>query len=146
MRILLFCLLLLASNLYAQKKMLSQTVLENNSLDVILTRFAEIYFQTIGESPDFARTMLGEMTRHPEEVRQVVVDIIRPTRQQFILTLKRRQRSGEIRRGINCEAVADAFIGVCFFNIVKPPFNAPSYKNKDYIRFCVRLFVEGLKA
>lgn len=133
------------SYIHAQTEVLSQTIEQNASLDEILTRFAEVYFKTVGSNPDYVRTMLGEMARHEEEVRTVVVDMMKPMREQFISLLDDRKRRGEIRPDVNSEVVMDAFIGGLFANIIKPCFHNLSYTKDDYIRFCVRLFVEGLK-
>ncbi len=129
----------------AQKEVLSQTIEQNATFEETLTRFAEVYFQTIGAKADYLRTMLGEMTRHPTEVKQVVIDMMKPMRQQFIHFLEDRQKRGEIRSGVNCEAAMDVFAGMLFSKIVKPCFNEVSYTNADYIHFCVHLFMRGLQ-
>lgn len=129
----------------AQLDVLSQTVEQNASFEEILTRFAEVYFQTIGSNPDYVRRMLGEMSQHPDEVRQVIIDMMRPMREQFMNILRERQKRGEIRAEVNCEAAMESFIGLLFCNIVKPRFNEPSFTREEYIRFCVELFIRGLK-
>jgi AcrR family transcriptional regulator len=129
----------------AQKDVLSQTMEQNATLSEGLASYAKVYFQTIGGSPDYVRTMLGEMTRHPVEVRQVVIDMMRPLRQQFMEFLSNCQKRGEIRSNANCEAIMDAFMGQLFANIIKPRFNDPTYTQEEFIRFVVDLFVKGLR-
>ena len=129
----------------AQREVLSQTVEQHASAEEILTRFAEVYFQTVGANPDYIRRMLGEMSQHPQEVRQVIIDMMKPMREQFMNILRDRQASGEIRADVNCEAAMESFIGMLFCNIVKPRFSEPTYTQEEYIRFCVELFVRGLK-
>lgn len=128
----------------AQQEVLSQTVEQNASLEEILTRFSQVYFQTLGSNPDYIRRMVGEMNRHPDEVRQVIIDMMRPMREQFMSILRDRQQRGEIRPEINTEAAMEAFIGMLFCNIVKPRFNEPSYTRDEFIAFCVKLFVQGV--
>lgn len=128
----------------AQQEVLSQTVAQDASLEEILTRFAEVYFQTIGSNPDYMRRMVGELNRHPDEVRQVVIDMMKPMREQFIQILSDRQERGEICREVNCEAAMEAFIGMLFCNIVKPRFSEPTYTREEFIAFAVQMFVRGV--
>ncbi len=129
----------------AQRAVLSQTVEQNLSFEEILTRFAQSYFQTVGSNPDYVRRMLGEMSQHPQEVRQVIIDLMKPMREQFMNILRDRQQRGEIRADVNCEAAMEAFMGQLFCNIVKPRFNEPSYTQEEFIALCVSVFLRGLK-
>ncbi len=127
------------------KEILCPTIMLNASLEKFLFQFAEIYFQTLGNNPDYTRAMLSEMSRLPVEVRHVVVDMVNPLRQQFIAFLELCKKRDEIRREVNSEAVMDAFTGMLLSNIIKPRFSNPAITREEFIGFCVELFLRGLK-
>lgn len=129
----------------AQKEILCQTIALNASLEEFLSQFAEICFLTLGGNPDYTRTMLSEMTRLPVEMRRMIADLVNPLQQQFIAFLELCKQRGEIRENVNCEAAMDAFTGMILANIVKPRFSNPTITQEEFIRFCVKLFLRGLK-
>jgi len=128
-----------------QRLTLRQSVIQNASLEEVLIAFADVYYESLQGSVDFIRAMLAELPRHPKQVCSVLGEVAKPLRSEFQALLNDRQKSGEIRRGVNCEALLDAFTGMLFSSVVKPRLMPLSYKPAEYRRVCVDLFMQGVK-
>jgi len=129
----------------AQKEILGQAIQSDARLEEVLLSVAESYHTAVVNAADFIRISIAESqndTRHPH---RKLYEVVKPFRDQFRLFLVHRQKAGEIHPDVDCEVAMEAFISLFFGNAIKPKIIPVSFSVDEYRRFCVKIFVRGLR-
>jgi AcrR family transcriptional regulator len=113
-----------------------------------LLHFGLSLYANMIQNEDFVRTMVGETKRHPDYAEQIICDVVEPMHNRFIANLEALRKAGKIRKGVDLNLAADAFIAMLLGGMLKntggvgecEQFHAP----EKFVGFCVEMFVAGL--
>jgi len=128
-----------------RRELIDQAILEHAPMEEVLARLAERQHRAMLASAGFIRTLLGEMHRHPEEVREVVHETTWPLREQMLGLLRSWQTRGVVRPEIDCEAALDLFSAMLFGQAIKATCSGAHYTNEKYRELAVAVFIRGLR-
>jgi AcrR family transcriptional regulator len=107
--------------------------------------YGTIYVGMLHENEDFVRTFLGELGRHPKLCRSLFIESAKPARQKFISYLQAAQKRRLVRRNLDVTTAADAFSGMLLSGVIRRPLTETAYRNEDYVKTCLELFLKGIE-
>lgn len=114
-------------------------------LQADLLAYAESFNAMLEQNEAMIRTLIGEAQRHPDHARQLIKESVKPSRIRFIAYLKAARSKGQVRSGINLEAVADMLTGMLLAGMLRRTGNGVGdYSAKIYLKTCVDVFVAGI--
>ncbi len=127
-----------------QAEALDHINLDDFDLRRDMTRLAAAYEAALRRHRDFIRTMISQPV-DPRLAERAMKEVIEPLRRKFLAYLAEGQRRGLLRPA-NTAAAMDAFTGMIFAYALRSAVYPPGYSRDAYLKECVSLFVEGLRA
>ena len=128
-----------------RRELIDQAISEHAPMEEVLARLAKRQHESWLASAGFIRTLLGEMHRHPAEVRKVVHETAWPLREQMLRLLQGWQREGQVRAGVDCEAALDLFSALFFGQAIKSSCTEVHYSTEQYRALALEVFIRGLR-
>jgi AcrR family transcriptional regulator len=114
-------------------------------LGAALRQYAQAFNTMLEKNEAMIRTLIGEGHRHPDYVRQVIHESVKPSRDRFVAYLETARRSGRVRKGVNLAAAADLFTGMLLSGMLRRTSRRGfEYSSADYLDTCVDVFVSGI--
>jgi AcrR family transcriptional regulator len=108
--------------------------------------YAEALAAKLRANEDLVRTFMGELKRHLKLCRRLFVEASKTGRQKFIDYLIAAQKARLIRKDIDPVMAHDALSGMLMSGALRRPLTESMYKNEDYVKSCVDLFLKGIEA
>jgi len=112
-----------------------------------LLKFAKGLWASMVRDEAFIRTMMGEAKRHPDYVKTIMMDAVKPLRARFIANLEAARKAGKIRKGIDLGTAMDVFIAMLLGGMLKVTADCyEGYTPDQFVITCVDIFAAGLAA
>ena len=113
-----------------------------------ITAYIDLYASRLHDNLALVRTLIGETHhQHVRHEREVFRCLFRPLKEALVARLEQARASGQIRRTISTEIVADHLKGMIFTDVLRrsAPHARPDYTAHDSFAAAVELFLHGVE-
>lgn len=109
-----------------------------------LSRFAEVYDDSLQRCEGMARAMIGESRRRPTLAKELIGDVLEPIHRAIADYLEQRKPSGEVRADLNGMAFAEILTSALMGGLLRRGSGLSTLDRQDWIRETVGVMVRGI--
>lgn len=109
-----------------------------------LSRFAEVYDDSLQRCEGMARAMIGESRRRPTLAKELIGDVLEPFHRAITDYLEQRKPTGEVRADLNGMAFAEILTSALMGGLLRRGSGLSALDRQDWIRETVGVMVRGI--
>jgi AcrR family transcriptional regulator len=109
-----------------------------------LSRFAEVYDDSLQRCEGMARAMIGESRRRPTMAKELIGNVLEPLHRAIADYLEQRKPTGEVRADLNGMAFAEILTSALMGGLLRRGSGLSTLDRQDWIRETVGVMVRGI--
>ena len=109
-----------------------------------LSRFAEVYDDSLQRCEGMARAMIGKSRRRPTLAKELIGNVLEPLHRAIADYLEQRKPTGEVRADLNGMAFAEILTSALMGGLLRRGSGLSTLDRQDWIRETVGVMVRGI--